>query len=72
MSSKWDSTPQNIWLSDSLPETAVLKFKADPKLDADSVVAENVLKQIDFRLSKLNHTGMNVLFANPYLMVHMI
>ena len=53
---KWDSTPQNIWLSDSIPETALLKFKTNPKLDA-----ENVLKQ-----SKLHYTGTNFIFANPY------
>jgi len=46
-SPKWDSTPQNIWLSDSIPETALLKFKTNPKLDA-----ENVLKQ-----SKLHYTA---------------
>jgi len=46
-SPKWDSTPQSIWLSDSIPETALLKFKTNPKLDA-----ENVLKQ-----SKLHYTA---------------
>merc|ERR1712193_515050 len=46
-SPKWDSTPQNIWLSESIPETSVLKFKTNPKLDA-----ENVLKQ-----SKLHYTA---------------
>jgi len=55
-SPKWDSTPQNIWLSDSIPETALLKFKTNPKLDA-----ENVLKQ-----SKLHYTGTNFIFASPY------
>merc|ERR1711953_16880 len=46
-SPKWDSTPQNIWLSESIPETALLKFKSNPKLDA-----ENVLKQ-----SKIHYTA---------------
>ena len=55
-SSKWDSTPQSIWLSDSIPETALLKFKANPKLDA-----ENVLKQ-----SKLHNTGRNFLFETIF------
>ena len=46
-SPKWDSSPQNIWISNSLPETSQLKFRANPKLDP-----ENVLKQ-----SKLHYTG---------------
>merc|ERR1711917_172341 len=69
-SPKWDSTPQNIWLSDSIPETALLKFKVNhghypwyldfffQKFDT-----ENVLKQ-----SKLHYTGTNFIFANPYHM----
>ena len=61
-SPKWDSTPQNIWLSDSIPETALLKFKTNPKLDA-----ENVLKQ-----SKLHYTGRNSLFADQYFHTHII
>ena len=55
-SPKWDSTPQSIWLSDSIPETALLKFKTNPKLDA-----ENVLKQ-----SKLHYTGTNFLFETLF------
>merc|ERR1712131_332693 len=46
-SPKWDSSPQNIWISNSLPETSQLKFRANPKLDP-----ENVLKQ-----SKLHYTA---------------
>ena len=56
-SPKWDSTPQSIWLSDSIPETAVLKFKTNPKLDA-----ENVLKQ-----SKLHYTGRNFLYFPSHI-----
>merc|ERR1711914_16097 len=57
-SPKWDSTPQNIWLSDSIPETALLKFKA--------LNFSNVLKR-----SKLFYTGTNFIFANPYHMDRM-
>merc|ERR1712235_119238 len=46
-SPKWDSTPRNIWISGSLPETALLKYKVNPKLDS-----ENILKQ-----SKLHNTA---------------
>lgn len=46
-SSKWDLTPQSMWISNSLPETALLKFKTNPKLDA-----ENVAKQ-----SKMHYTA---------------
>ena len=66
-SPKWDLTPQNIWLSDSIPETALLKFKANNGNFLDFLFqqldAENVLKQ-----SKLHFTGTNFIFANPYHM----
>ena len=71
-SPKWDLTPQNIWLSDSIPETALLKFKENPGKFLDSLFrssfdAENVLKQ-----SKLHFTGTNFIFANPYHMDPMV
>ena len=46
-SPQWDLTPQNIWISDSLPETSQLKFCPNPNLNR-----ENVLKR-----SKLYFTG---------------
>ena len=70
-SPKWDLTPQNIWLSDSIPETALLKFKANPGIFLDFFFqkfgAENVLKQ-----SKMHFTGMNFIFAYPYHMDPMV
>ena len=47
---RWDPTPQNIWISNSLPGTSQLKFKLE--LNRCGMDPEIVLKK-----SKLHYTG---------------
>merc|ERR1711962_76317 len=55
---EWDTTPRNVWISDSLPETAVLKqHSLNPKFDAENILKNSKLGFTSRTLSSMAVSG---------------
>ena len=66
-SPKWDSTPQNIWLSDSIPATSVLKwcslsFGPITRCGSKEPFLSTCPRTIVTEQSKIPYTGTNFIF----------
>merc|ERR1711962_1260638 len=55
---EWDTTPRNIWISDSLPATATLKqHSLNPKFDAENILKNSKLGFTSRTLSSMAVSG---------------
>jgi len=55
---EWDTTPRNIWISDSLPATAALKqHSLNPKFDAENILKNSKLGFTSRTLSSMAVSG---------------